>query len=56
MVTYKNMAALDKLDEQSEAISKKIFGSMKQASEAEASRESMRTILGTEIVRELKLK
>ena len=56
VVTYKNLAALDTLDEKSEAIDKKIFGSLKQAAEGQASRESMRTILGTEVIRELKLK
>lgn len=56
VVSYKNLAALDKLDEQSEALMKKTFGSLKQANEGQASRESMRTILGTEIIRKLELK
>jgi hypothetical protein len=56
VVTYKNMAALDQLDAQSEIIEKKIFGSLKKAAEGMASRESMRTILGSQLVRELKLK
>jgi hypothetical protein len=56
VVTYKDMATLDTIDEKSEAIDRKIFGSLKQANEGAASRESMRTILGTELLRELKLK
>lgn len=56
VVTYANMAAFDTLDEKSEAIEKKLFGSRKQAAEGMASRESIRTILGTEVIRELKLK
>jgi hypothetical protein len=56
VVTYKNMAALDALDEKSEAIEKKLFGSLQKAAEGMATRESMRTILGSQLVRELKLK
>ena len=56
VVTYANMAVFDTLEDKSEAIEKKLFGSRKQAAEGMASRESIRTILGSEIVRELKLK
>lgn len=56
VVTYKNMATLDTLNEKTEPIERKIFGSMKQAAQGMIDRESMRTILGSELIRELKLK
>jgi len=56
VVTYANMAAFDTLQEKSDPIEKKLFGSMKQAAEGMVSRESIRTILGSEVIRELKLK
>jgi hypothetical protein len=56
VVTYKNMAALDALDEKSEAVDQKVFGSMKQAQKGQMDREAIREILGTETIREIKLK
>ena len=56
VITYKNMAAFDGLMDKSEAIDKKVFGSLKQAEQGMVSREAIRTILGSEIMRELKLK
>ena len=56
LVEYKNMAALDGLDAKMNAISAKVFGSLKQASQKDADRDSVRTVLGSELVRELKLK
>ncbi len=55
-VTFKNMAALDNLDERTSAIADKVFGSRKKANEGEISRGSMRDVLGSELVRELVLK
>jgi hypothetical protein len=55
-VTYKNMAALDGLDAKTDPIDKKIYGSTDASSKAMVSREQMREVLGSELVRELKLK
>jgi hypothetical protein len=55
-VTYKNMAALDGLDEKTDPIDKKIFGSTEAANKATVNRAQMRDVLGSELVRELKLK
>jgi hypothetical protein len=52
-VTYKNMAALDNLDERTEAIDKEIFGSRDASNKAAISRESMREVLGAELIREM---
>jgi hypothetical protein len=56
VVEYKNMGALDNLDDRTDAIDKKIFGSLDQANRGAIDREKMRTVLGTEYMRELKLK
>ncbi len=55
-ITYKNMAALDNLGEKTEAIGNKVFGSQQKANEASISREQMRTVLGSQLIRELVLK
>lgn len=54
--TYKNMAALDNLDERVDEVSEKVIGSRQKANEAQISRGSMRDVLGSELVRELVLK
>jgi hypothetical protein len=51
--TYPNMAVFDTITEKMTAISSKVFGSLKQADEADANREEIRKILGTEMLREL---
>jgi hypothetical protein len=51
--TYPNMAVFDTMTEKMSVLSKKVFGSLKQADEADANREEIRKILGTEMVREL---
>lgn len=51
--TYPNMAVFDTITEKMTAISNKVFGSLKQADEADANREEIRKILGTELLREL---
>ena len=55
-VTYKNMAALDDLPARTDAIVEKQFGNLEQQSAAMVSRGKMRTQLGSELIRELKLK
>jgi hypothetical protein len=56
MVEYKNMAAFDTpLDEQ-DAVTKKIFGSMAAANKTGIDRESIRTLKGDMLTRELILK
>jgi L-rhamnose mutarotase len=56
ITVYKNMAALDDLNAKTDAISEKIFGSMDQQSAATVTRGKLRTLVGSELMRELKLK
>ena len=56
VTVYKNMAALDDLNEKSDAMAEKIFGDKKKASADTISRGKLRTVLGSELIRELKLK
>jgi hypothetical protein len=56
VVEYPNLATLDTIDEKMAAIDKKVWGSLKQASQSDSGRESIRTVLGSELVRELKFK
>jgi hypothetical protein len=56
VVEYANMAALDGLDAKMEAIDKKIMGSTKASNQAAVDRESMRTILGDQFIRQLHFK
>jgi hypothetical protein len=55
-VVYKNMAALDGLDARTDPIAERIFGSMEQSNSASAARGKMRTLVGSELIRELVLK
>lgn len=55
-VTYKNMAALDGLQDKTDPIVEKIFGNPDQQDRATISREEMREILGSRQLRELVLK
>ena len=56
-VVYPNMAAFDGLDDRVEPISRKISGlTREQAAKAGVERASMRTILGSELIRTLELK
>ena len=57
VVTYPNMASFDGLEDKTEPLSSKILG-MNRAQSAEASvgRGKMREIMGTEMIRELRLK
>jgi hypothetical protein len=55
-ITYKNMAALDGLEDRVEPFTKKIWASRDAAAKASADRESLREIIGTELIRKLELK
>jgi hypothetical protein len=55
-VTYKNMAALDGLDDREEPIMKKFWATRDAAAKADIDRESLREILGTQLIRRLDLK
>jgi L-rhamnose mutarotase len=55
MITYKNMAALDKGVEQEE-VAKKVIGSTEVQNKARVARSEYRKVLGTEYIRELILK
>ena len=56
VVTYKNMAAFDGLDDRLDAIQEKMVGSMDQRDAATVARGKMRTILGSEMIQQLMLK
>jgi hypothetical protein len=56
VVEYPNMAVFDGMDEKMLAIDKQIWGTIKSSSDKQAERDSIRTILGSEIIRELKFK
>jgi hypothetical protein len=56
VTVYKNMAALDGLAEKTDPIMQKIFGDISQRNAAAIARGKMRTQLGSEQIRELKLK
>jgi L-rhamnose mutarotase len=55
-VTYKNMAALDGLQERTDPLIKETFGSLPKAASASADRDKLRTQLGSQLVRQLILK
>ena len=52
-VTYKNMAALDGLQERTDPLVKETFGSLPKASSASADRDKLRKQLGSQLVRQL---
>ena len=57
MITYANMAALDKLDERSDPVTEKVIGGRAgRCRKGVSDRNAYRKILGTETVRELKIK
>ena len=55
MITYKNMAALDKGIEV-EAVARKVIGSTEVQNKARVGRNEYRKLLGSELIRELVLK
>jgi hypothetical protein len=54
--TFKNWAAFDGLTDKTDAVTRKIWGSLQKSDAAAIDREKMREILGQEIVQELILK
>jgi hypothetical protein len=54
--TFKNWAALDGLTDRTDAITRKVWGTLQKSDEAAIDREKLREILGQEIVQELILK
>jgi hypothetical protein len=56
VITYKNMAALDGLSDRVEPLQRKIWATREAGAKAAADRESMREVLGTELIRRLDLK
>ena len=56
VITYKNMAALDGLSDRVEPLQRKLWATRDAAAKAAADRESMREVLGTELIRRLELK
>jgi hypothetical protein len=56
VVTYKNWASLDGALAKNDAIAKQIEGSVVAASQAQAGRASIRRVLGSETMQQLKLK
>ena len=54
--TYKNWATFDGLTEKTDAITKKVWGSLAKSDQAAIDREKMREIIGGEVVQELILK
>jgi hypothetical protein len=56
MVEYKNMAAFDTPRDEQDALTKKIFGSLPAANKSGIDRESIRTLKGNMLTRELILK
>jgi hypothetical protein len=56
VTTYKNMAALDDMSAKLDPIYEKLQGSLAEQNKAYIDRGKMRTVLGDELIRELKLK
>ena len=55
-ITYPNMAALDDLNERTDAITEKFEGNLDKQNQGFADRGSMREILGGKLIREQILK
>jgi hypothetical protein len=55
-ITYANMAAMDNLNEKTDAISEKFEGDLAKQNQGFADRGTMREIIGGQLVRELILK
>jgi len=56
LVTYANMAALDNLEERADPVTEKVTGNRAKAQKGVSDRNAYRKILGTETIRELKIK
>jgi hypothetical protein len=55
-VTYPNMAALDNLNDKYDAITEKVEGSVEKSNANAIDRESLREVLGSELIREMVIK
>ncbi len=55
-IAYPNFAAFDGLTDKMAAISSKVFGSMSGAEKAQVDRESLRKVLGSEVIQKLDMK
>jgi hypothetical protein len=56
VTTYKNMAAFDGLTERLDPIYEKLSGSLAEQNKAYIDRGKMRTVLGSELIRQMVLK
>ena len=56
VTTYTNMAALDNFEDKVAPYIDKVYGSRKKSNEKFAARETMREVLGSELIQELILK
>ncbi len=56
VITFKNMAALDGLEDRVEPLMRKVWSTRDAANKANVDRESLRQILGSQIIRQLNLK
>ncbi len=56
VIVYKNWGALDGLQDKTDPIDRKIYGSMEAANQGYVDREKIREVLGVEYMQELKLK
>lgn len=54
--TFKNMAALDNLEDRTDPILKQVMGSIEKANQGSVSRGEMRELVGNRLVRELIIK
>jgi len=55
-ITYKNYASLDNLNEKTDPIDRKVWGSIAKSSEESAARGKLRTLVGGQTIRQLLLK
>ena len=56
ITTYKNMAAMDGLQDKAEAIQQKLLGSQDERDAAMIARGKMRTLIGSEVIRKVDFK
>ncbi len=56
IVTYKNLAAMDGLNDRTDAIQERLVGTPEQQSAKMIERGSMRTMVGSQVIRRLDLK
>lgn len=56
VMTYKNLAAMDGLADRVEGVTSKVLGTRAEQSAANADRGKIRTVLGSEVIREAILK